>query len=34
MNKGLFVTIEGPDGSGKSSRVEMLKEYLNDSNKD
>lgn len=34
MNKGLFVTIEGPDGSGKSSIVEMLKEYLNDSNKD
>lgn len=28
MKKGIFVTLEGPDGSGKSSVVKLMEEYL------
>lgn len=28
MNRGLFITLEGPDGSGKSTIINMIEEYL------
>lgn len=28
MTKGLFITFEGPDGSGKTTQVEMLRDFL------
>ncbi|GAB1476294.1 dTMP kinase [Bacillota bacterium] len=30
MNRGLFITFEGPDGAGKTTQINRLKNYLAD----
>lgn len=34
MSKGLFITLEGPDGSGKSTQVENISKYFENKGKD
>ena len=28
MKQGLFITMEGPDGSGKSTQIEAIRRFL------
>ena len=34
MEKGLFITVEGGDGSGKTTQLAFIKEYLTEKGED
>ena len=34
MKKGIFISIEGPDGSGKSTQIENIKQFFKDKDLD
>ena len=34
MKKGIFISIEGPDGSGKSTQIENIKQFFKDKKQD
>ena len=30
MKKGLFISVEGPDGSGKSTQIKNIRQFFKD----